>query len=70
MANQPDIMTTKEVAALYRYDEATVRRWVKLGRLKAMRMGNELRFKRSVVIQAMETYEYGDDRRKRDPSMG
>lgn len=70
MADQPDIMTVKEVAALYRFDVETVRRWVRMGRLKPMRLGNQMRFKRSVVIRAMDSYEYGDDGRNRDPSMG
>lgn len=68
MANE--IMTVKEVAALYRFTDETVRRWVRLGRLRVHRVGNEIRFRRRDVIAAMERFEYGEDKPKRDASMG
>jgi len=67
---KPDIMTTKEVAALYRFEVETVRRWVRMGRLRALRVGSQMRFRRKDVVNAMERFEYGEDQPKHDPSMG
>lgn len=72
MADAPEIMTTKEAADFCRFGDDTIRRWVKLGRLRVMRSGKrgQMRFRRSDVIAALDRYEYGDDQPRRDPSMG
>jgi excisionase family DNA binding protein len=70
MAETP-LMTTKEVATLTQFEPRTVRRWVSMGRLKALRIGHEMRFRRADVLSALERFEYGgNDDPKRDASMG
>ena len=51
MANQT--LTTKELADLYRFKPETIRRWFRMGRLRATREGNQLRFRREDVDAAM-----------------
>lgn len=65
-----DLMTKKDVAKYMSVDTRTVERWVARGRLRALRISNTVRFRRSELIQAMETYQYGDPSPKPDPSMG
>lgn len=52
MANEATL-PTKDVAALYRFDVETVRRWVRMGRLRAMRVGSQMRFSPRDVADAM-----------------
>lgn len=67
MAEKPEIMTCKEVASLWRFEPQTVRRWVTMGRLKALRIGNHMRFRRADVIAAMERYEHGEPVERHGP---
>lgn len=50
-----ELLTSKEVGETFRVDPKTVTRWVKAGRLTAIRTpGGHLRFRKSEVIQLIE----------------
>ena len=57
-----DLLTTAEVAAYFQVDPASVRRWVKSGRLAAIKTpgGGSLRFRRSDIEQCTEGERDGD----------
>ena len=59
MTPLPTLLTTAEVAALFRVDESTVARWANEGRLKAIRTpgGRELRFEAAEINAALGTTE-------------
>lgn len=42
-------LTTTEVAEIFRLNRATVNRWAGSGRLKAVRIGNEYRFREDYI---------------------
>ena len=54
---EKELMTPKEVAAMCRVEVRTVRRWVQLKRLPALRVGHTVRFRREAVLLAMEISE-------------
>jgi len=64
------LLTRKEVAAMWRVDVSTIRRWENLGRIKPIRILGTVRFTRAEVIRAAEKYEHGDPDPKHDPAMG
>ncbi len=66
---QPQLMSVKDVAALWGVNTRTVLRWVQLRRLRALRIGGSIRFQRSDVISAASKYRYGAPKRE-DPLMG
>ncbi len=56
---QPEkLMTSEEVADLYSVAPTTIRKWVREGKLEAVRLGKHMRFKRSEVIRFGNT-KYG-----------
>jgi excisionase family DNA binding protein len=46
----PVLMTTSEVAELFRVEPLTIQRWIKAGQLEGHRVGREWRFWRSDVM--------------------
>jgi excisionase family DNA binding protein len=71
------LLTIKEVAALWRVDRSTVWRWIKLGRLRALRIGDKnakggtVRIDEAEMRRSAEKYfnrEMGAQ--EHDPSMG
>jgi excisionase family DNA binding protein len=58
------LMSGKDVAKFWDVSKRTVLRWVQKGRLKPIRMGGTVRFKRAEVERADE------GREPHDPSMG
>lgn len=50
------LMTTKEVANLFGVKVQTVRRWVKMGLLEALKPGGHLRFQRHEVRALMAAF--------------
>jgi excisionase family DNA binding protein len=63
------LLTKKEVATLWRVGLRTVERWVELKRLRGVRIGGTVRFRRSEVLRSADRYQYGDSDRH-DPAMG
>lgn len=51
---QPDLMTPDEVAALYRVNPNTVKRWAREGRVPARKVGKLWRFERSEVLDEIK----------------
>jgi excisionase family DNA binding protein len=55
MEKPTELMTTKEVAQLFRVDPKTITRWARTGKLKCVRtLGGHRRFKRSEVENAFK----------------
>jgi len=63
-------LTVKDVAEMMQVVPRTVHRWVRLGRLRPLRIGHTTRFSRADLLAALEKYENGDPRPKNDPMMG
>ena len=53
MDSLPVVLTTQEVAALFRVTTETVRAWRMAGRLPGVRIGKELRFRLRDVEKAL-----------------
>lgn len=51
------LLTVGWIAEATDYDEKTVRRWIKAGRLKAVRAGRQYRVRRSKYLQFLEENE-------------
>jgi excisionase family DNA binding protein len=49
-------VTTDELATLFRVSNRTIRAWRQQGRLRAVRIGRELRFRRSDIDQLIATH--------------
>jgi len=64
-----ELLNVKQVADLLRTDTNAVLRWVKLGRIQPVRVKQAFRFRRSQVLDAMESATYGSNP-GRDPAMG
>lgn len=54
---QPDtaLLTRKEVAKMLDISLPTLHNWVKNGTIQAYRIGNKVRFKKSEVLQALQS---------------
>ena len=50
----PAVLTTVEVAQLYRCSEWTIRRMAKTGQLPVLKLGRVLRFSRAVVLELLD----------------
>lgn len=64
-----EYMTVKDVAAMTLVSERTVFRWMQLGRIRPVRIGGTIRFKKSRLLMDLERHEYGGEP-KHDPAMG
>jgi excisionase family DNA binding protein len=53
--NQDEFMTTKEVAQYLRVDQYTIYRLVSQKKIPAFKIGNQWRFKRSVLERWLKT---------------
>ena len=62
MSSPDDLLTATEVADQYRVSRMTVSRWVKAGRLPAIRLagGNRMRFRREDVEAIAVPVEHND----------
>jgi excisionase family DNA binding protein len=65
-----ELMTIKEVADFLRLTPRSVWRWLNRGRLRPLRWGHTIRFRRADVIDSAEKYQYGDPEPKDDILMG
>lgn len=55
MANDDELMTTREVAQLFRVDPKTVTRWAATGKLKCLKtLGGHRRFRREDIDLALK----------------
>ena len=50
----PDLLTMAEVAAIFRRQDRTIRRWISMGHLVPVRVGRALFFRRMVSTQMTE----------------
>ena len=55
-ASQP-LLTVGQIADTTGFDEKSVRRWIKAGRLKAIRLGREFRIRPEDFLQFLEENE-------------
>jgi len=48
----PDLLTAKEVAKIFRVTPLTIKRWIKKGKLPALRINNrgDIRIKKTAVL--------------------
>ena len=53
MADDPDILTVKEICELLRLHPATVYKLVKQGKIPSFRIGSEWRFRKDVMMRWM-----------------
>ena len=53
MADDHDILTVKEICDLLRVDPSTVYKLVRQGKIPSFRVGNELRFRKDVIMRWM-----------------
>jgi excisionase family DNA binding protein len=65
-----EYMTIKEVAQLMRVTPRTVKRWIRAGVLKPVRLGGTVRIKRSHLHLQMEKREWGELEQREDPILG
>ena len=65
MAEELEFLTPKEVAGILRVSPRTVQRWVKEGRLRAVRVGKLWRIPR----EALEEFLYGRDKDQRSTAL-
>lgn len=49
------LVTTDELATFFRVSSRTIRAWRKQGRLRAVRIGRELRFRKSDIDELIAT---------------
>ena len=56
MNNLPDLLIAKEVACIFRIAPVTVKRWVKSGKLKVIRVNTrgDMRFNRDDVLDLLK----------------
>lgn len=65
MAEKLELLTPKEVAGILRVSPRTVQRWVKEGKLRAVRVGKLWRIPR----EALEEFIYGKDKGHRSTAV-
>lgn len=56
---EDEILTLEETASLLKVSKATIRRWVKRGKLVAFKVGREYRLRKADIIKQFKKQEYG-----------
>lgn len=57
---EDEILTLEESASLLKVSKATIRRWVKRGKLVAFKVGREYRLRKTDISKQFKKQEYAD----------